>query len=63
MKVFEVTTERHEDDETITTVQYITCSTDKITDVSNYYACLCEQSEQDLTCVRAVLTVVEHITV
>ncbi len=65
MKVFEVTTEHCKGDskEIITTVQYVTCKTDLILDVTAHFTTDCEQYEKDLKGIREVLTIVRHIEI
>jgi hypothetical protein len=62
MKVFEVRTEREADnnDEIVTTIQYVTSSEDDIKQVFNYFE-YCEEYGMELKGVREVLTISLHI--
>jgi len=64
-KVFEVTTEHCVGDskEITTMVQYVTCKTDSLLDVTEYFTAECEQYDKDLKGVREVLTIVQHIEI
>ena len=63
MEVFEVTTEHCEGDskKITTTVQYVTCKTNSILDVTEYFTKECEEYDKQLKGVREVLTIVQHI--
>jgi hypothetical protein len=63
MKVFEVITEytRSDDLEIITERQYVTSSAGTLQSVADYFTRHCFEYEKELTGVREVLTIVQHI--
>ncbi len=63
MKVFEVTTELTENNETRQIIEYVTSDDDKLCSVFNYYVDHCKQYELELVGIREVITIVNNIKV